>query len=437
MTALVDFAAVLAAREPVSGPARALVRLHVIDTLAALIAGAHTAEGRMLLRFRSAGRRPDPEADVMTLCALARLSEVDDIHLASMTTPGAIVIPGALAIAATLPACEPHALIASMLAGYEAMTRLGTALDGPGILYRGIWPTYFAAPFGIAAAASRLLGLDAAQTAHALALALTCAAPGVGRHNASTTSRWLAAGQAARNGLAAAQAAHAGFTADTNLLDSGFFPGVYAISPKPAVLTENMGARNVLADVSFKPWCAARQTMAATQALREILAGGVRPADIVAVKAAILPPHQRLIDHGITPGDRASYLTSLPYNMAVAAVAPELADALSPAPSGVPDAVTAFMQKITVETQESLLSAYPHVWPAQVTVTTADGVCTRQVTSIPGDPQQPFGEREVTEKFRRFAIPAIGEAEANALLDAIDEAPANLLQQIESAISAS
>ena len=33
------------------------------------------------------------------------------------------------------------------------------------------------------------------------------AAPGVGHHNAATTSRWLAVGHAARNGLAAALAA--------------------------------------------------------------------------------------------------------------------------------------------------------------------------------------------------------------------------------------
>ncbi len=75
------------------------------------------------------------------------------------------------------------------------------------MLYRGIWPTYFAAPLGIAAVAARLLGSTTRKTAHALALALTFAAPGVGHHNAATTSRWLAVGNAARNGLAAAQAA--------------------------------------------------------------------------------------------------------------------------------------------------------------------------------------------------------------------------------------
>jgi 2-methylcitrate dehydratase PrpD len=96
--------------------------------------------------------------DVATHCALARMSEIDDIHLASTTTPGAIVIPGAVAVAAMLPNTDPAALAAAMIAGYEVMVRLGQAIDGASILYRGIWPTYFTAPVGVAAVAARLFG---------------------------------------------------------------------------------------------------------------------------------------------------------------------------------------------------------------------------------------------------------------------------------------
>jgi 2-methylcitrate dehydratase PrpD len=430
---LTTLAAFLAAPRRPSPATRALATLHVIDTVGALVAAARTPEGEALLRFRKEAGPPSEMArNVTALCALARLSEVDDIHLASMTTPGSIVIAGALAIAAARPSCDRDAFIGAALAGYEAMVRLGLALDGPTILYRGIWPTYFAAPFGIAAAASRLLGLDASETAHALALALTYAAPGVGHHNASTTSRWLAIGHAAVNGLAAAQAALAGFTADVRLLDGGFFPGVYSMTPNPVALTEHLGTREVLAEVSFKPWCAARQTMAATQALKDLLADGVRAADIVAVRAAVLPTQRRMIDHGVIAGDRASYLTSLPYNMAVAALAPELANTLNPAKADVPAAVTDFIGRITVEPDEALLADYPQSWPAQVTVSTTSGVCTRKITAIPGDPARPFGAAEVAAKFRRFTNPVIGEAAADALLhSAENDAPAALLQQVE------
>ena len=211
MTALETMGAFVARdiRGRVPETMRATAQFHVIDTVGAWIAGSRTAEGRALIAFaalRANGKMPD----IATPCALARLSEVDNIHLASTTTPGAIVIPAALTIAATQPQTNGTALLEAIVGGLEAMVRLGAAIGGPSVLYRGIWPTYFAAPFGAAAAASRLYELDAAQTAHALALALTLASPGVGHHNAVTTSRWFAVGDAAQRGLLAAQAARDG-----------------------------------------------------------------------------------------------------------------------------------------------------------------------------------------------------------------------------------
>src|SRR5262249_34382509 len=157
------------------------------------------------------------------------LSEIDDIHLAAMTTAGGIVVPAALTLAAMLEQTEPAGFARAIAGGYDAMIRLGLALRGPTILYRGIWPTYIRTALGVAAVAARLMRLDAREAAHALALALTVAAPGVGHHNAPTTTRWLAVGLAARNGLFAVRAARAGFTSDLNLLDGKFFASVYDI----------------------------------------------------------------------------------------------------------------------------------------------------------------------------------------------------------------
>jgi len=80
---------------------------------------------------------------------------------------------------------------------------------------------------------------------------------------------------------------------------------VYGITPNASALTDGLGAEPVLTQVSFKPWCAARQTMAATQGLRDIIIGdGVATADIVEVRVAVLPPHVKMIDHGVVAGDR-------------------------------------------------------------------------------------------------------------------------------------
>src|SRR5215475_490362 len=238
MTALEDLGAFIACCEAPAPRLREILELHVADIVGAWIASLPTPEGGRLLRWRTvSGEGAAPGSmhrlrlDVATHCALARLSEVDDIHLASTTTPGAIVVPGAVTIAAACQNRDPDALAAAMIAGYEVMVRFGQAIDGPSVLYRGIWPTYFATPLGIAAVAARLLDLDARQCAHALALALIRSAPGAGHHNLSTTSRWLAVGLAAEAGLAAALAARAGFTSDIRLLDGGYLTGVFNLKP--------------------------------------------------------------------------------------------------------------------------------------------------------------------------------------------------------------
>jgi 2-methylcitrate dehydratase PrpD len=418
---------------------RETVELHLVDTVGAWIASTRTAEGLALLRFRAAMRErghAGPALDLAIRCALARLSEIDDIHLPSMTTPSAIVVPAALTLAETVRAATADDVAAAILAGTEAMTRLGRAVDGPAVLYRGIWPTYFAAPFGVAAAAARLLRLDEHATANALALALTLAAPGVGHHNAATTSRWLAVGHAARNGLAAALAAQQGFTSDRGLVDGGFLAGVYGVTADAAALGDGLDERIALSEVSFKPWCAARQTMAATQALKEIVEAGVPAAAMDEIRVSVLPPHLKMIDHGVVAGDRASYLTSVQYGMAVAALAPDLAFELVPAAPEPPAAVRGFMARITVEADERLLADYPRTWPARVRIAAGSARHERTVTHIPGDPTRAFDRARIREKFLRFAQPVLGVEEAERLLARCRDALATgtvapLLSEIE------
>jgi len=422
MTALEQFGAYLANGRGLPPLALANARLRLVDSVVAWVAGIGTAEGRALLAFRKeSDGSGDLSSAVATHCALARLSEIDDIHLAAMTTAGGIVVPAAITLAASLQKTgtnpDPAALARAVAGGYDAMIRLGLALHGPTILYRGIWPSYFGAPFGVAAVAARLMGLDARQGAHALAFALTLAAPGVGHHNAPTATRWLAVAHAVRSGLAAARAARAGFTSDLNLLDGNFFASVYDIKPDLHELTRGLDQHLLMLDVSFKPWCAARQTMAATQALKEIVAGGVAPADIAEVEAGVLPPHHRMVDHGVVVGDRASHLTSLPYQMALAVLAPEATRDVGQSPAALAEPVATLMAKIAVIQNERLLARYPKVWPAHVRVVTTSGAThEKEIEYVPGDVRLPFDAAEVRDKFRAFAAPVLGEEGAARML---------------------
>jgi len=416
------------ARAGLSGPVQHAARLHLADTVGAWVAGSATAEGRALLALGEVGGGDLPER-VAAHCALVRLSEIDDIHLASATTPGALVVPAALTIAAE----HGGALAEAVAAGYDAMTRLGLALNGPSILYRGIWPTYLCAPFAVAAVASRLLGLDQKQSAHALAIALSLSSAAVGRPAGATTSRWLAIGNAARCGLAAALAARAGFTGDLSLFEGDFFRSVYGLAPDPASLLDEQPA---LLETSFKPWCAARQTMAAAQALREIIEEGVPAATMSKVSVGVPPPTLKMIDHGIVPGERASFLTSVAYQVALAALHPDATIDVRQTPASFPEGIGDFMAKISVGADEDLLQHYPKAWPARLVVSASAGERERLVLHVPGDPERPFDELQVAAKFRRLVEPLVGDRASEELLHlacaALDGGGANaLLEALE------
>ena len=173
--------------------------------------------------------------------------------------------------------CSADQVPAAMLAGYEAMIRLGRAIEGP--------------RFSIAAS-GRLTSARASRPPRswrACSARRTADRPRVGaraypqrRRSATITRRRPALARrwaCCAHGLAAAFAAQAGFTADLNLLRVRLLPGVYGVTPDVAALTM-AGDALLLAEVSFKPWCAARQTMAATQALREISRPVWPPDDI-------------------------------------------------------------------------------------------------------------------------------------------------------------
>lgn len=424
-------------RQGLSGATRDAARLHLADTVGAWIAAGSTAEGRALLRFLPSEGKDVP-GRVALNCALARLSEIDDIHLASGTTPGALIVPAALTIGGS-NGSSGAAVAAAIAIGYDAMVRLGAALDGARLLYRGIWPTYFVAPFGVAATAARLLELNATQSTHALAIALGLTTPSVGRQSGASMARWLAIGNAARNGIFAALSARAGFTGDLRLFESEFFSAIYGVTPDMAALADMTADRPALPEAGFKPWCAARQTMAAAQALLEIVESGVPAREIKGVLVSVPSLYLRMIDHGIVPGDRGSHLTSVSYQTALAAFAPETMFDVGQARDRIPAEIGAFMERVAVKADDELLRHYPASWPARVEITTSAERRERLVTHVPGDAQRPFGEAQVAEKFLRVSTAVLGEQAAHDLLSLglaaldKDDGPRRLLGKIERA----
>src|ERR1700675_3119543 len=65
----------------ITKPVRANLRRHIVDIAGCWIAAGATPEGRAVIRLPRGASIADR---VGRNCALARLSEIDDIHLASM-----------------------------------------------------------------------------------------------------------------------------------------------------------------------------------------------------------------------------------------------------------------------------------------------------------------------------------------------------------------
>jgi 2-methylcitrate dehydratase PrpD len=143
-----------------------------------------------------------------------------------------------------------------------------------------------------------------------------------------------------------------------------------------------------------------------------------------------------MINHGVEPGDRASYLTSVQFRLALAACDRAHLYEVDYAPSQMPDDVRAFMQKISVAADPELLVHYPKAWPAKVVVRWGSNARELLVIAVPGDPQQPFDEQNIESKFRRvLASTAVDNVDELLISSqsACDPSPLGLIQQIKRA----
>ena len=435
----------IAGNEPLAPATRQRLAIHLLDTVGAWIAGRATEEGARLARLKTTPRASPPLLTGQALdgialaCATTRLTEVDDIHMASCVTPGSVVVPTALVFATVQPRPPGRQTFAAALrAGYEAMTRFGAAIGGPRLVYQGLWPTYFTAPMGAAAVASRLLGLDAAQTADALGIALTMTSGAPGGPSPASP-RWLLLGLAARAGCAAALAAAEGFASDRTLLDGDWMVRTHGIPCTTSMLTAAVGPEaDALAGLSLKPYCAAKQCIAAIEAFRELLAQGVSPDEIAALRVSVPPAYAALIGHRHAATGRIPRITSAAYNIALAAYEPEaLGNVSRPDRTSHPQ-LAALMERVEVVPDPELARYYPQRWPAKAEAKLVGGrTAVSVVVDAPGDPSRPLDSRGVREKFHRYADRSMGQAAAAQLADTClaamdsDQALAKLLDWVK------
>ena len=137
--------------------------------------------------------------------------------------PGTFIIPAALA-AAEASGAPGRRFLSGLIAGYEAVSRIGAA--GPqSIVKRRFRPLGVMGPFGAAAAAATIFGANEKQMASALAIAVQQAAGSTQGIFEGTMEPYFQAGFAASNGIVAARLAMAGAVTSSEALEGefGFF----------------------------------------------------------------------------------------------------------------------------------------------------------------------------------------------------------------------
>jgi len=198
----------------------------------------------------------------------------DDSDLRNIVHAGTTLAATALAMAERTGASGQDVLAAIVL-GYEAAGRIGEAIT-PAFRERGFHGCLVAI-FGGAVAAGRLLQLDAARLAQAIALSATSIG-GLAAAANTSVAREYHAGLAAMLGVQAALSAQRGYKAEESILETqrGFFE-VYGGTDGAGVTRELGQSWDIITDMAIKLGPGGHPS----HALAEAAANAAREGDIL------------------------------------------------------------------------------------------------------------------------------------------------------------
>ena len=344
--------------------------------------------------------------------ALGHSLDFDDTHADSSLHPSAPVVPAAFA-AAEIAGASGKDLIAAIVAGYEVCCRLGNALDPTAHYARGFHPTATAGTFGAAAAAGKLLGLDAAGIASAFGVAASQSAGSLQFLVNGAWNKRYQVGAAAMNGLIAAALAKEEFIGAADAIEGkhGLLVG-YTDGAKPEKATAGLGRIYETMKIGMKPYPACRYTHAAVDGLLALQQeNGWSAADIRAVTIGL---HQNGIvltgaplEEKRRPRSVVDGQFSMPFAAAVALYKGSFGwDDY--ALLGNPD-VEAIAARIDVKRDERL-EGLRHPFGANIAVATSAGIIERNIPDPSGEPDTVPDRLAAEEKFMTLATPVLGNA---------------------------
>jgi 2-methylcitrate dehydratase PrpD len=402
----------------------ALGKKSILDGLGLALSGGATECGLMARRhFADLNLGPGPATVIGSDLKLAprfaafangvgiHADDYDDTQLAVatdrvyglLTHPTAPALPAALAMGEATGASGLATMLAYHL-GVEVECKIAEAIN-PRHYQTGFHATATCGTFAAAAAASKLLGLDAEATARALSIAGSQSA-GL-RENFGTMTKPFHAGRSSESGVAAAQFASYGWTATDRILEAprGFFSAAGG-GYDPEAIAGKLGHPWTFASpgVSIKPHPSGSLTHPGmTEMLRLIKANGIKAKDVVRVRVGTnhnMP--NALIHHRPVNEFQAKF--SMEFCMAILlldgrAGLGEFSDAVVHRAD-----VKAMIEKVDFVVDKDAEAAGYHKMTTIIDIQLADGRTVSGRSDFgKGSPADPMTYDEVANKFRENA----------------------------------
>jgi 2-methylcitrate dehydratase PrpD len=336
----------------------------------------------------------------------------------SLAHPSAPLVASLLA-AGELAGASGATLADAYVVGFEIEARLGRTMN-PRHYQRGWHCTSTLGAIGSAAAVSRVLGLDARATAHAIAIAAS-EASGL-KENFGTMVKPLHAGLAARDAMLAALLAQSGVSASDRALDGpqGFLHAMDSERTSLESELADLGSRWEIVDtgitVKLYPSCAATHPpLDALLSLRRRHGFTADDVDHVDIDVDGITPTVLIYDR---PASGLEAKFSLPFCAAAAVVLGLVGvDTFSDEVLRDPR-ITALQPRVAMRVDSALGVTQPPLTQARVRVHLRNGeTLTEEANGARGYPENPPSAQELGDKFAVCAARTLPSAAAQLALE--------------------
>jgi len=423
-------------------PAIEAARRHILDTLGVAIRGRSHENAQNALR---GVRALDGAAGSIALwgenatlsapCAAlangiaSHALDYDDTHTDGIVHGSAIVVPVVMALGQQR-GVSGEDLVAAFVAGWEVAARVGLASAGT-FHQRGFHTTSIAGVFGAAAAAARLMSLDAARTTHALGLAGSMAS-GINEYLSNGSSaKSVHTGWSAHGGIVAATLAAAGMTGPVSVFEGrdGLLRAYGQIDgARMDALAAGLGETWEVTRVSIKPYPCCHFAHAFIDCAGALLTQGIDASQVERIECVVPEIERPLIcdpiEEKLRPGTPYSAKFSLPFLIAARLVDGTIGHRTFMPSSIARDAVLRLAARVGYRTARPGEMPFPRTFPGLLEATLTDGRrVVHRLDVNRGHPDNPLSSDEVAAKFRDNAADALGASRAEEVVRLVTALP--------------